>query len=264
MRRIIFLFLFCALRALAADSINAVLPTTCTLGDTTYLQGSARPGEYYCSATNTWTRVVTGGAVATASSKSLTVNNTLTLAGTDSTTMTFPSTSATIARTDAANTFTGHQTIEGVTSTGATGAGKFVYDTSPSFTTDAASPKWRSTAAKVLFQGTGSGATQLASTQTTVPTCSSNCGTSPSVAGSDSDGIVTMGGSGSPASAWVVTFNGTWAAAPACVVQSALASMVVGKMPIATVTTTTTMTVTTNGTAPSASDKYQYICRGTS
>ncbi len=49
--------------------------------------------------------------------------------------MTFPMTSATIARTDAANTFTGHQTIEGVTSTGATGTGKLVFDTSPSFTT---------------------------------------------------------------------------------------------------------------------------------
>jgi hypothetical protein len=41
------------------------------------------------------------------SGKSLTLNNTLTLAGTDSTTMTFPSTSATIARTDAGQTFTG-------------------------------------------------------------------------------------------------------------------------------------------------------------
>lgn len=38
-------------------------------------------------------------------------NNSLTLAGTDTTTMTFPSTSATIARTDAAQTFTGTQTF---------------------------------------------------------------------------------------------------------------------------------------------------------
>jgi hypothetical protein len=150
--------------------------------------------------------------------------------------------------------------IASQTGTGST----FVVATSPSFTTDASSPKWRSTAAKVLFQGTGTGATQLASTQTTVPTCSANCGTSPSVAGSDSDGIVTMGGTGSPTSNWVVIFNGTWASAPACIVQSALASMVVGKMPIAVVTSTTTMTVTTNGTAPSTSDKYQFICRGTS
>jgi hypothetical protein len=106
--------------------------------------------------------------------------------------------------------------------------------------------------------------TQLRTAQATVPTCSTNCGTSPSVAGTDAAGIVTMGSSGSPASAWVVTFNGTWASAPSCIVQSALATMVVGKMPIAVVTTTTTLTVTTNGTAPSTSDKYTYICIGVS
>lgn len=42
--------------------------------------------------------------------KTLTVNNDLTFAGTDATTITFPTTSATIARTDAANTFTGAST----------------------------------------------------------------------------------------------------------------------------------------------------------
>jgi hypothetical protein len=75
---------------------------------------------------------VTGLSVV--SGKTLTVNNSITVAGTDSTTMTFPSTSATIARTDAANTFTGHQTIEGVTSTGATGTGNFVFSASPTLT----------------------------------------------------------------------------------------------------------------------------------
>ena len=44
-------------------------------------------------------------------SKTLVVSNSLTLAGTDSTVMTFPSTSATIARTDAAQTFTGVETF---------------------------------------------------------------------------------------------------------------------------------------------------------
>lgn len=60
-----------------------------------------------------------------ANTKTLTVSNTLTLAGTDSTVMTFPTTSATIARTDAANTFTGVQTFStaiAVTS-GGTGTG---------------------------------------------------------------------------------------------------------------------------------------------
>lgn len=52
---------------------------------------------------------VTGLSVTAA--KTLTVTNSLALSGTDSTTMTFPSTSATIARTDAANTFTGVQTM---------------------------------------------------------------------------------------------------------------------------------------------------------
>lgn len=48
-----------------------------------------------------------------ADGKTLTANHSLTLAGTDSTTMTFPTTSASIARTDAAQTFSGNQTING-------------------------------------------------------------------------------------------------------------------------------------------------------
>lgn len=75
------------------------------------------------------------GTVTITNLKTLAVTNTLTLSGTDSTVMTFPTTTATIARTDAANTFTGHQTIEGVTSTGATGTGKFVFDGTPTLVT---------------------------------------------------------------------------------------------------------------------------------
>jgi hypothetical protein len=77
------------------------------------------------------TAPATGATLTIADGKTLTVNSSVTLAGTDGTTMTFPTTSATLARTDASNTFTGHQTIEGVTSTGATGTGKLVFDTSP-------------------------------------------------------------------------------------------------------------------------------------
>lgn len=51
------------------------------------------------------------------SGKSLRFNNSLTLAGTDATTMTFPSTSASVARTDAAQTFTGTQTFSQVITT---------------------------------------------------------------------------------------------------------------------------------------------------
>lgn len=112
--------------------------------------------------------------------------------------------------------------------------------------------------------GANTQGSQLSITQNAVPTCSSNCGTSPAIVGSDTSMTITMGSSGVPASGWVVTFNGTWAAAPSCIAQSALSTMVVGKMPIAVQTTTTTATVTTNGTAPATSDKYFMHCIGIS
>lgn len=59
------------------------------------------------------TAPATSATLTIADGKTLTANHSLTLAGTDSTTMTFPSTSATIARTDAAQTFTGNQTVNG-------------------------------------------------------------------------------------------------------------------------------------------------------
>ncbi|GBG14896.1 M18 family aminopeptidase, partial [Novimethylophilus kurashikiensis] len=74
----------------------------------------------YNSATGKWTNGLTLQANATGfsvaggtTSKTLQVNNTIALAGTDGTTMTFPSTSATVARTDAAQTFSGLQTFSG-------------------------------------------------------------------------------------------------------------------------------------------------------
>lgn len=59
----------------------------------------------------TFTPPTTIATLTIADGKTLTVNNSVALAGTDATTMTFPSTSATIARTDAAQTFTGNQTF---------------------------------------------------------------------------------------------------------------------------------------------------------
>lgn len=114
----------------------------------------------------------------------------------------------------------------------------------------------------ITFAGSGfsTGAVQVSSTQTTAPTCSTNCGTSPSVAGSDINGRVTMGGTGSPASGFVVTFNGTWASAPQCNVWMSKTGMATGKKPIVVVTGTTTFTVTTDGTAPGNSDTYDYHC----
>jgi hypothetical protein len=55
--------------------------------------------------------VVTAATLSIANNKVFTVNRTLTLTGTDLTTMTFPSTDATIARTDDVQTFTNTQTF---------------------------------------------------------------------------------------------------------------------------------------------------------
>jgi hypothetical protein len=59
----------------------------------------------------TITAPTTSATLTIADGKTLTTSNSITLAGTDATTMTFPGTSATIARTDAAQTFTGVQTF---------------------------------------------------------------------------------------------------------------------------------------------------------
>ena len=61
----------------------------------------------------TFTQPAAGATLTIADGKTLTASNSITLAGTDATTMTFPSTSATMARTDAANSFTGTQTFWG-------------------------------------------------------------------------------------------------------------------------------------------------------
>ncbi|MCK9593924.1 MAG: hypothetical protein M0Q91_18135, partial [Methanoregula sp.] len=57
------------------------------------------------------TAPATSATLTIANGKTLTASNTLTLAGTDATVMTFPTTSATIARTDAGQTFTGVNTM---------------------------------------------------------------------------------------------------------------------------------------------------------
>lgn len=61
----------------------------------------------------TITAPATSATLTIADGKTLTANNSITFAGTDATTMTFPSTSASIARTDAAQTFAGTQTFAG-------------------------------------------------------------------------------------------------------------------------------------------------------
>ena len=59
----------------------------------------------------TITAPATSATLTIADGKTLTTNNSIALSGTDGTIMTFPTTSATIARTDAAQTFTGTQTF---------------------------------------------------------------------------------------------------------------------------------------------------------
>lgn len=93
----------------AATSINKVIITApATVATLTIAEGKT------LTANNSITIAGTDG-------KTLTVSNSLTLAGTDATVMTFPTTSATVARTDAANSFTGTQTFStGVAVGGAT------------------------------------------------------------------------------------------------------------------------------------------------
>ena len=100
-----------------ADSDVTVIGTnSCTLSNCTLTHGTATGTVVYAGtqvvAKLNGNTITTGTGVLTlAAGKTLTANNSLTLAGTDATTQTFPTTSATIARTDAAQTFTGDQTL---------------------------------------------------------------------------------------------------------------------------------------------------------
>ena len=96
---------------------------------------------------NGLTVTTTTGTFTLTNAKIFSVSNSLTLAGTDATTMTFPTTTATIARTDAGQTFTGVNTFSsgttfssaitygGVTLANAvTGTGSMALSASPTFT----------------------------------------------------------------------------------------------------------------------------------
>lgn len=97
----------------ATGSGNVVLSTSPTL--VTPVLGAATATSINRVAI---TAPATGATFTVIDGKTFTVNHSLTLAGTDSTTMTFPSTSASIARTDAAQTFTGNQTFSNAIITG--------------------------------------------------------------------------------------------------------------------------------------------------
>jgi hypothetical protein len=90
------------------------------------------------------------------------------------------------------------------------------------------------------------------------PTCTSGCGTSPSTSGGQSGFTITMG-TGTPSTPFTVTFADEWSNAPACVVTSGTAQTT--RYVTAAVTSTTTVIVST-AAAPSAGDKFHFICIG--
>lgn len=98
------------------------------------LQGGANV-KWAWSAVKTYIYGAATAVLSIAAGKTLTASNTLTLAGTDSTVMTFPSTSATIARTDAANSFAGVQTVASATATpvGGSAAARLLFGTTAGF-----------------------------------------------------------------------------------------------------------------------------------
>lgn len=150
----------------------------------------------------TGTYTLTGAA-----GKTFTFSNTITLAGTDGTTMTFPGTNATIARTDAANTFTGIQTFGTAISIGSGGTG----DTGTAWTASTPTPtannghtftsvsgtlRYKTIGKTVVFQGTLT-ATTLGTVVATdyafiaLPVNAAVVGTSFSAANGTTQGTVT-------------------------------------------------------------------------
>ena len=99
---------------------NPVLQTSPTL--TTPVLGVAT-----ATSINGLTITSSTGTLTITNAKTLSATNTLTLSGTDGTTMTFPTTTATIARTDAGQTFTGVQvmTTPTITTSLTTGSSSF-------------------------------------------------------------------------------------------------------------------------------------------
>lgn len=103
----------------------------------------------------TFTQPATAATLTILNNKTATFNNSITFAGTDSTAMTFPATTATIARTDAGQTFTGTQAFGAITATTINGA------TIDNNAWTAFTPTINSTGGTITTPGTCSGAYKL-------------------------------------------------------------------------------------------------------
>jgi len=89
----------------------------------------------------------------------------------------------------------------------------------------------------------------------TAPTIASGFGTSPSIAGADHAGRVTVG-TGGVATTGAITFGQAFATAPACTVNNETTLL------LAQATATTTTLTITSATPFTASDKLTYVCIG--
>lgn len=100
------------------NASTGLVTVNTSAGNGIYFLASGASATFTCilaSGTTAASWDATSWSARASSGKIFTSQNTITVAGTDGTTMTFPTTSATIARTDAANTFTGVQTITNIT-----------------------------------------------------------------------------------------------------------------------------------------------------
>ncbi len=150
------------------DSTVMTFPTTsATIARTdaaNTFTGTQTIGALLVTSVNAMTITSSTGTFTLAAGKVFTVSNTLTLAGTDSTVMTFPTTTATIARTDAGQTFTGTQAFGAITATGTivqTSASATAFESGPNGSTN---PTFRivnnvaSAAAGISIAGNAAGA----------------------------------------------------------------------------------------------------------
>jgi hypothetical protein len=181
--------------------VNSKAADGALAGYITYRSGPAVDGCHRLENYGGLTFAASTGVISVAAGKTAAISNGLTFAGTDSTTMTFPTTSATVARTDAANTFTGNQTVS-----------------------------TNLLANHVLGLGTAP----------TVTGGSSTCGTTAAaVAGKDTGGKVTVGSVGG--TSCVVTFGTAFTTnAPACTASSAAGTALTVSSTITTLTVAAT------------------------